>query len=280
MTAGNCLSITSHLTNMRLDAFNVFCDWWRRGSETEGAIYQERSTLRIMWPNKIWPPANAIALSPSAITSVEELESAFALAVEYMRGQPQVGIIWVFEESFTAAIWAAMLNAADTTGLQLRATPISMSTPEPASTDSYVCTEPIIPKLTYRLVKTSQDMERYSGLYAKVNRIPIEVCRASLVSPFMMEQNYCFLALWDGEPVSIAAVGPAAGWLFVVCVATLEEHRGRGYGTAVTQVAIRKAAKETGIRKIMVQSSSRAVPVYQRMGFHSTGGIRGFALKA
>lgn len=61
----------------------------------------------------------------------------------------------------------------------------------------------------------------------------------------------------------LVATGPVAGIYFV---ATLEEHRGRGYGEALTWTAM-AAGREHGCVVASLQASDLGRPVYERMGF-------------
>ncbi|MBO0981480.1 GNAT family N-acetyltransferase [Microbacterium sp. SD291] len=55
----------------------------------------------------------------------------------------------------------------------------------------------------------------------------------------------------------------------VQSVFVLPEHRGRGFGSSLVEAAYAHAA-EAGAGRITVHSSSRAVPVYRRLGFDSS----------
>jgi GNAT superfamily N-acetyltransferase len=56
------------------------------------------------------------------------------------------------------------------------------------------------------------------------------------------------------------------GWCGIFNVATPEEHRGRGFGSAMTAHAV-EAARAAGARGAYLQSSPMGMPVYQRLGF-------------
>jgi ribosomal protein S18 acetylase RimI-like enzyme len=70
----------------------------------------------------------------------------------------------------------------------------------------------------------------------------------------------------DAEPVAVAAASVVGDSVAVFNVATLPEHRRRGYGEAMTFAAVRFGA-ERGCTAAVLQASDAAHRVYRRMGF-------------
>jgi ribosomal protein S18 acetylase RimI-like enzyme len=85
-----------------------------------------------------------------------------------------------------------------------------------------------------------------------------------------------YLGYVQGEPVSTAiglAVGETVG---IFNVGTTPGRRRRGYGTAVTERAIRDGF-DRGARLAWLQASQLGEPVYERMGFRTVGMYNLFA---
>lgn len=82
------------------------------------------------------------------------------------------------------------------------------------------------------------------------------------------------LRLWvgyvDGTPVTTAFAYVGFDVVGVYGIATLPEARGRGYGTAMTDVAARAAPELPAV----LQSSDLGRPVYERLGFVADGACR------
>jgi len=84
-----------------------------------------------------------------------------------------------------------------------------------------------------------------------------------------------FLLRIDGEPLASSALlpGPAgSGLAGIYCVGTLEQSRGQGLGTVMTQTAM-AAARDAGARVAVLQASEMGRPVYERLGFDTVGHI-------
>lgn len=88
--------------------------------------------------------------------------------------------------------------------------------------------------------------------------------------------TFWYVGYAEGEPVAASQLmlldGDAAGVNFI---GTLEGHRGRGYGEAVTQRVVDKAAEE-GRSIAVLQASEMGRPVYERMGFRTVAQYKTF----
>ena len=117
---------------------------------------------------------------------------------------------------------------------------------------------------THRQVETFADLESLLSLLERGFGMPRELLRG------MFPMRLMFLAdTWiatDGQDVATALGFVHDGWCGVFDVATPEEHRGRGYGGAVTAHTV-EAARAAGARAAYLQSSPMGVSVYERLGF-------------
>lgn len=77
----------------------------------------------------------------------------------------------------------------------------------------------------------------------------------------------CWLAFRDGLPVATAATVVSHGVIGVYNVATLPDERGKGYAEAITRHAIAEAARQSGLSRVILQSTAQGERLYKRLGF-------------
>jgi GNAT superfamily N-acetyltransferase len=84
----------------------------------------------------------------------------------------------------------------------------------------------------------------------------------------LAENVVAFLALLDGEPVSIAMTIVSHGVAGIYWVGSLEQARGKGLGRAVT-VAATNAGFDLGAEVASLQASPMGKPIYEAMGYET-----------
>jgi GNAT superfamily N-acetyltransferase len=87
------------------------------------------------------------------------------------------------------------------------------------------------------------------------------------------------VAYLDGAPVATTATVAAAGVIGVYAVATLPEHRRRGFGEVVMRHALECARGETGLTRSVLQSSDAGYSLYQKMGYRTVATYSVFATR-
>jgi GNAT superfamily N-acetyltransferase len=135
-----------------------------------------------------------------------------------------------------------------------------MVLPDPAPLAAAVQRSPA----TFRRVETFADLDSLLSLLERGFGMPPELARE------MFPMRWMFLgATWiatDDQDVSTGLGYVHDGWCGVFDVATPQEHRGRGYGGAVTAHTV-EAARAAGARGAYLQSSPMGLSVYERLGF-------------
>ena len=74
------------------------------------------------------------------------------------------------------------------------------------------------------------------------------------------------IATFEGQPAACSSVCVRDGVAGIYCVATLEQFRGRGLGTAVTRAAV-KQAQILGATHALLHATAMGAPIYTKIGF-------------
>lgn len=103
-----------------------------------------------------------------------------------------------------------------------------------------------------------------------------QACRHVLTPRLVdLPEAQWYLGFADGQPVASSALITTDGVAGVHYVGTLESHRRRGFGEAMTRHAVDAGAKG-GCRSSTLQASEMGLPIYQRMGFRVVAGYKTF----
>ena len=121
--------------------------------------------------------------------------------------------------------------------------------------------------LTIEEITDPDAVSRHASLAAEGFGAPAEEL-ARLFSGRLLDVARVFVGSVDGTDVATAismVTGDVAG---IYSVATLEPHRSRGFGEALTWAAV-AAGREAGCDVATLQASALGRPVYERMGFRT-----------
>jgi GNAT superfamily N-acetyltransferase len=137
-----------------------------------------------------------------------------------------------------------------------------MVLPDPASLASALEASAAI----FRQVVTFADLDSLLSLMERGFDMPPEISREMFPIRLMFLASTWVAATDENGDVSTGLGFVHDGWCGIFNVATPDEHRGRGFGGAVTAHAV-EAARAAGVRGAYLQSSPMGFPVYQRLGF-------------
>ena len=125
-----------------------------------------------------------------------------------------------------------------------------------------------LPAIDLRRVEGETLRHAFTEITAASFDIPSTVAHAVYAQERAWKGGYRgFVGLAGGKPVSITAIVCAAGALGVYSLATHPLYRNRGYGEATLRAAVAEIQRQTGIERVVLQSTEAAYSLYRRMGF-------------
>jgi GNAT superfamily N-acetyltransferase len=123
------------------------------------------------------------------------------------------------------------------------------------------------PDLEIREVATDADLAHFQETAFAGFGFPAQAGRIFITDQFLHHPGATlYLGLVDGEPACTSSLVVTAGIAGIYWVATLEAHRNRGFGEAITWAAVRGGI-ERGCHMASLQASTAGEPIYARMGF-------------
>jgi GNAT superfamily N-acetyltransferase len=191
------------------------------------------------------------------------LEERLHTARDYFAAQALRWSFWICEDwLLTGGIRRKLSRACETVGLR-----VSSEMPGLAAE---LIRRPAreLPAIELRRVDSVETLNDFRALGATCFHVPIawfsEVFDGALAAshPFV-----CWVGYREGEPVATAATVSTQGITGLYNVATAPSYRRRGYGEAITRHAIDAAARETDSTRVVLQSTSEGLRLYQRIGF-------------
>jgi ribosomal protein S18 acetylase RimI-like enzyme len=204
----------------------------------------------------------------------EQLGRRLAGSARYMRSKQHPGFIWLFEDLLSDAARSDLPEAIAKAGLSSTMPVAGMAADLP---DMNLARE-LPEELSFIRVRTADQLRTYADVNSLAYGWPLENCRDGFGKPDLWGDAYTYLGIVEGVPVSAAAAIPVNGRLYVANVATLPEHQGRGYGTAMVLKALGEGSRATGIRRSVLHATEAGRPVYEQIGYYKTATINFLAL--
>lgn len=137
------------------------------------------------------------------------------------------------------------------------------------------------PELAVRVVASQGDADAYKEVTTAAFQAPPEFVELMFPSiEFVPDPDEAtFIGSVGGVDVTAAAYARSGTTAVLSGVATLEPHRGRGYGEAISRAALAHAATR-GCTTAALRSGPKSVPVYERLGFRYVCQHRTYAAPA
>jgi GNAT superfamily N-acetyltransferase len=128
-----------------------------------------------------------------------------------------------------------------------------------------------LPPLETHRVSSGADRRAFAEITSISFEIPYTIATAVYTREPGWKGDYRgFVGIADGRVVVIAATVAASGVIGVYSLATRPSYRRMGYAEALLRAAVTETQQETGIEKVILQSTEDGYPLYRRLGFRDS----------
>jgi GNAT superfamily N-acetyltransferase len=204
---------------------------------------------------------NAVFLN-APVESQEDLDRRLRSVRRHFENRRLSWSFWCCEDWLPRAVRRSLSRICGSAGLRLASEMPGMAA------DRIAPARGQLPGLDIQRVETTHTLNDFRAIGSTCFNVPIawfsEVFNDAL---HFRKEFVCWVGYADGLPVATAASVNTAGAVGLYNVATLPLHREKGYGEAVTRHAIRQARLSGGPERVVLESTSDGLHLYQRMGF-------------
>jgi ribosomal protein S18 acetylase RimI-like enzyme len=211
--------------------------------------------------NVPWGLLNA-AFLPKPVETEAALERSVAAAAQYFTPRKQGWIYILCDDWLAPGLRAKAPAVLEAHGLKLAMGSQGMVAEHLAP--------PVRPPpaLELRLATDTEALRHIADINAIAYASPLEVARESVAVSAVFQGN-CqgYVGFMDGEAVSVAAIIRVDGVAYVGYVATLAEHRQRGYAETVMRHGLADARRNWGTDRTVLHATDAGRPLYLSMGY-------------
>ncbi len=213
---------------------------------------------------------NAAFLS-APVESQSDMEERLHVAREHFDSRSMDWSFWICEDWLTRSVRRRLPRICQNFGLRLAAEMPGMIAGRLAAPARR------LPELEIRHVDSAQILRDFRAVGSTSFHVPPAWFAEVFDEGFGARAPFaCIVGYREGVPVATAASVPSSGAIGLYNIATAPEYRERGYAEAITRHAVESALRENGAAQLVLQSTSQALTLYERMGFRAVTRISAF----
>jgi GNAT superfamily N-acetyltransferase len=213
--------------------------------------------LAIGWPDVPLVPYNNIFLL-GEMSSQDDLASTVDKAIERSKRKKHPGMITVCHDLLSGSAKSdmeAIFSERGYTTLQVMTGMVGEIFPLEA---------PGHPDLR---MERMNDGRAITELNCDAYHLPRELGYASIMDEALWKNSYSYVGYIGDRPVATATTLVNGNTLYLALVATAEDVRNKGYGSAVVRYSLQKAYEATGFMRTVLHATADGYPVYKRLGY-------------
>jgi ribosomal protein S18 acetylase RimI-like enzyme len=203
----------------------------------------------------------------------EDLEARLVCAQTLFAARSLPWAFWICEDWLARPARRALVRACEEFGLRAAAEMPGMIADSLREPRRFASHRQAALRFTVRRAQGAGAMEDFRAVGSVCFHVP-PIWFGEVFDDAMAGRAFtCWVGYHDERPVSTAATVVSDGVIGLYNVATLPGARGRGYAEAITRHAIASATRESGLQRVILQSTALGERLYRRLGFREVSRV-------
>ena len=207
------------------------------------------------------------------VAGSDDLEDRLECARQLFVSRGLSWAFWICEDWLARSVRRALVDTCERFGMRAAAEMPGMvadSLREPKRSSPASCGNSL---LDIRRAECPRSMDDFRAIGAVCFHVP-QVWFNEVFNDTMPSRDFtCWVGYRDGRPVATSATVVSDGVIGLYNVATIPGEQGKGYGEIITRHAITSAERESGLRRVILQSTSQGERLYKRLGFREVSRV-------
>ncbi|HVV44395.1 MAG TPA: GNAT family N-acetyltransferase [Bryobacteraceae bacterium] len=201
------------------------------------------------------------------VSGLDDLEKRFRAARAVFDARRISWAFWVCDEWLSRPVRRELLNTCESFGMRAVAEMPGMVADSLRENPRFSLRSRPAPPLEIRPADDARVMRDFRTVGALCFHVPPAWFAEVFDDTIPSREFRCWVGYHEGRPVATAATVVAHGVIGLYNVAALPGEQGKGFGEAITRHAISEATRESGLQRVILQSTMQGERLYRKLGF-------------
>jgi GNAT superfamily N-acetyltransferase len=203
----------------------------------------------------------------------EDLEDRLAGARSLFASRGLPWAFWIGENWLGRSARRALVGACESFGMRAAAEMPAMVADSLREPKRSLPSAGRVPLLDIRRADAHRAMEDFRSVGSVCFHVPPAWFSEVFDDSIPSRDFTCWVGYRGARPVATAATVVSDGVIGLYNVATMPDDRGKGYAEAVTRHAVAGASRQSGLTRIILQSTAQGERLYKRLGFREVSRV-------
>jgi len=209
---------------------------------------------------------NAAFLSRE-VSGLEDLESRFHAARQVFDSRRMPWSFWVCDEWLPRPVRRDLVRTCESFGMRAVTEMPGMIADSLRETGRFSLRSRPAPELEIRRADNARIMSDFRAVGSACFHVPPAWFGEVFDDTVPSREFRCWVGYHEGRPVATAATVASHDVIGLYNVAAIPGEQKKGFGEAITRHAVSEAAKESGLQRVILQSTWQGERLYRKLGF-------------